>query len=108
MNDLFIIGILAGGVAHGATGDRLVGGGIVKRDPLRIRLSKTKTIPEIEQMMDELEADPDSKHGATGGEIYNNTTIKKLDEMTWAIYYISKRSKPEHVRKASDPEMKNW
>ena len=64
---------------------------INKNDPLRIRLAKTKTIPEIEVMIREIDNDPDSKVGAIGLEIYNKATIKKLDEMTWAIYSIRKR-----------------
>lgn len=62
-----------------------------KKEPLRIHLARTKTIPEIEAMIREIDNDPDSKVGATGLDIYNKTTIKKLDEMTWAIYGIRKR-----------------
>ena len=63
----------------------------MKKEPLRIRLSRTKTIPEIEAMIQEINNDPDSKIGATGLDIYNKATIKKLDEMTWAIYSIRQK-----------------
>jgi hypothetical protein len=79
-----------------------------KREPLRYRLAKTHTIAEIEKMISDIDNDPDSKVGATGLDIYNKSASKKLDEMTWAIYYISKKDKPEHIRQASSPEMKNW
>jgi hypothetical protein len=61
------------------------------KDPLRIRLTKTKTISEIEAMIQEIDNDPDSKIGATGLDIYNKATMKKLDEMTWAIYSIRQK-----------------
>jgi len=61
------------------------------KDPLRIRLTRTKTIPEIEAMIQEINNDPDSKIGATGLDIYNKATMKKLDEMTWAIYSIRQK-----------------
>ena len=67
--------------------------GVMKKsEPLRIRLARTKTIPEIEAMIREIDNDPDSKVGATGLDIYNKATIKKLDKMTWAIYSIRKRT----------------
>ena len=62
-----------------------------KKQPLRIRLFRTKTIPEIEAMIRDIDNDPDSKVGARGLDIYNKATIKKLEEMTWAIYSIRKR-----------------
>ena len=62
-----------------------------KTQPLRIRLSRSKTISEIETMIQGIDNDPDSKVGASGLDIYNKATIKKLDEMTWAIYSIRKK-----------------
>jgi hypothetical protein len=79
-----------------------------KRECLRIRLAKTKTIPEIEAMIQEIEKNPDSKIGETGLNILNKAAMKKLDEMSWAIYDISKKNKPEYVRESTEPEMKNW
>jgi len=70
-----------------------------KKEPLRIRLARTKTIPEIEVMIREIDSDPDSKVGANGLDIYNKATIKKLDEMTWAIYSIRKRIENERTAK---------
>ena len=79
------------------------------RKPLRIRLAETKTPAEIEAMIQEVSNDPDSKIGATGVDIYNKQASKKMDEMTWAIYYIRQSErKEEYVRKVSPPEMKNW
>ena len=77
-------------------------------EPLRLRLAKTKTIIELDQMIKEIEADPDSKCGAKGINIYNTSVVKKLDEITWAIYSISKKSKPDYIRQSSEPEAKNW
>lgn len=79
-----------------------------KREPLRISLARTKTIPEIEAMIKEIENDPDSKAGATGLNIFNKVTSKKLEEMSWAIYSISKKGKAEYRRESTSPEMKNW
>lgn len=42
-------------------------------------------------MIQGIDNDPDSKVGASGLDIYNKATIKKLDEMTWAIYSIRKK-----------------
>lgn len=62
----------------------------VKNEPLRIRLAKKHTTSEIEKMMHVLQDDPDSKIGAKGLDIYNPKVMKKLDEMSWAIYYLTK------------------
>ena len=61
-------------------------------EPLRIRLARTKTIPEIEAMIADIRADPESKEGASGLHIYNKKTVKRVDEMTWAIYSIRKQT----------------
>ena len=66
-----------------------------KREPLRIRLTKTHSIQEIEEMIKKIKADPDSKKGATGVDLYNKAANKKLDEMSWAIYTLSKEDKYE-------------
>lgn len=79
-----------------------------KKEPLRIRLARTKTIAEIESMIKEIEDDPDSKVGATGISIFNKSVEKKLDEMSWAIYSISKKGKAEYIRESSALGVKNW
>lgn len=79
-----------------------------KNIPLRIRLAAEKTIPELEEMIYRIESHPDSKIGALSPRIFNKATLKKLDEISWAIYSISKKLKPEYVRKAPSAELKNW
>lgn len=81
---------------------------MAKAETLRIRLSRTKSVAEIEKMINDLESDPDSKTGAISPAIYNRKALKKLDEMSWAIYYITKKQKPDYVRQSSDPQIKNW
>ena len=61
-----------------------------KIEPLRIRLTKSHTTKEIENMMRELSEDPESKAGAIGLDIYNKSVMKKLDEMSWSVYYLNK------------------
>lgn len=78
------------------------------RESLRGRLRKTKTIPEIESMIKDVENDPDSKAGATGINIYNKAATKKLDEMSWAIYDISKKNKGQFYRTSPSLERKYW
>jgi hypothetical protein len=60
-------------------------------EPLRIRLARTKTIPEIEEMIADLKNDPDSRGPEGRLAIYTDKVMKRLDEMTWAIYSIRKR-----------------
>lgn len=80
----------------------------MKREPLRIRLARTHTIPELEAMITAIEQDPDSKIGASGHNLYGPKALKKMDEISWAIYSIAKRNKPEYAPKASAPQIKNW
>ena len=68
----------------------------MKTEPLRIRLAMKNTIPEIEKMIRDIQDDPDSKVGATGLSIFNKSASKKLDEMSWAIYSLSKKTKAKH------------
>jgi len=62
------------------------------REPLRIRLARTKTILEIEKMIAELRSDPESRNPAGGLSIYTAKVMKRLDEMTWAIYSIRQKN----------------
>lgn len=61
-----------------------------KREPLRIRLTKTHSISEIDKMISDLEKDPASKVGAKGMNIFNDAVCRKLDEMSWAVYTLRK------------------
>jgi hypothetical protein len=76
--------------------------------PLRIRLAQNSSISEIERMIANIENDPDSRIGAMPPSMLNKASMKKLDEMTWAIYTISKRNKDEHIMETPPPQMKNW
>lgn len=81
---------------------------MAKREALRLRLARTKTLDELQAMMNEIENDPDSKAGATGLNIFNKSASKKQDEISWAMYYIEKKGKSEYVPPAPSPQMKNW
>lgn len=67
----------------------------MKQEPRRITWSRTKTITELEAMIQEVLDDPDSKKGVVPGgiEIYNKKAQKRVDEMAWSIYYISKEQR---------------
>ena len=52
-----------------------------------VRLSRTKTLAELVEMNKELLS---NKNGSDG-YIYDKKTIKKMDDIAWAIYYLTKR-----------------
>ena len=75
--------------------------------PLRLRLAKTKTKEEIQQMIFDVENDPDSTIGATGSNLLGKSAMKKIDEMTWALYYLN-GSAQKTVNAKHDMTRKNW
>ena len=65
------------------------------RQPLRIRLAKKHTLAELEAMLHAEQDNPESKVGATGLDIYNAKVMKRMDEITWAMYYLRKMQNRE-------------
>jgi 3-dehydroquinate dehydratase len=60
----------------------------MKREPLRIRLYKTKTMEELENMVQEIYAD---KSNFVSEFQISKRAGKLLDEISWAISYHNKR-----------------
>lgn len=56
----------------------------------RTRLVENYTVSEIAAMSKALREDPNSKIGAKPLSIFNEKTSKKLDDMAWAIYSLTK------------------
>lgn len=82
---------------------------VAKREPLRITLYRTKTLPELVAMLHTVKADPESKRGASGLNAYNTAALKKMDEITWAMYYIRQRESVSDGRmQVGSTVIKNW
>ena len=75
-----------------------------KSQPLRIRLTKTHTVEEMVAMVEEIEANPDSIIGAVPPNMLNKAAMKRIDEITWAIY--SKRGAQKVMPPAPDLQVK--
>lgn len=58
-----------------------------------VKLSKNYTAKELDQWIKELTADPDNKNLSGGLELYNKSTMKKIDKLTWAVTYLQKEGK---------------
>jgi hypothetical protein len=64
---------------------------MTKREPLRLKLYRTRTIDQLESMLSDIKADPESKEGANPMYLYNRRAMKLMDEITWAMYYHRRR-----------------
>lgn len=56
-------------------------------------LYKKYTVDQLVQMGQKLRDDPDNKIGARSPWIYNRKTMRKMDEISWAITYHIKDHK---------------
>ena len=60
-------------------------------------LSRHYTAKELGEWIQELLGDPDNKSLEGGLELYNKTTKKKLDQLSWAVTHIVKAGKGESL-----------
>lgn len=80
-----------------------------KQEPLRIRLSRSNTIAELEEMLQDVKNDPESKEKPGSLYGYTKAALKTMDEITWAMYYIRRRESTGDGRMQSGIEVaKNW
>jgi len=70
---------------------------------------RAKTIDELEVMLQEVKNDPESKEKPGSLYGYTKEALKKMDEITWAMYYIRRRESGGDGRMQSGIEVaKNW
>jgi len=56
----------------------------------RTKMSEHFTIPQLEAMLHGLRDDPDNRAKKPGIYLFDKKTNKKIDNITWAIYYKTK------------------
>jgi phospholipid N-methyltransferase len=74
----------------------------------RVELSKNYTAKELDKWIQELSADPDNKNLDGGIQLLDKKTQKKIDQLSWAVYYLGKEGREadetSQVQQAKDQE----
>ena len=62
---------------------------------------------EIQEKIEAIKADPEAKEGAEGLNIYNASATKKMEKLSWELYWLTsaQRTTPNA---APDTRLKNW
>jgi len=71
-------------------------------------LSDKYTQDELHEMIVEIESDPESKVGAKGLYIFNDSARKKIDELSWAIYYRNGFAQKTANNALPDSDRRYW
>jgi len=56
----------------------------------RTKMADNMTVEQLEDMLQALRDDPDNRATAPGIHLYNPRTYKRIDNVTWAIFYKMK------------------
>ena len=56
----------------------------------RTKMADNLTVEQLENLLHSLRDDPDNRATKPGIHLYNPRTYKRIDNVTWAIYYKTK------------------
>ena len=69
-------------------------------------ISTEEKAEEIEKKIQTIQNNPESKEGAKGFYIYNPSALKKMDDLTWQLYWLA--SAQRTVNPPTDSNLKFW